>query len=73
MRKIILFGILMVLCSCQKSSMWEIENLDGTRDTIEARSYEIFSPDSQFIKFDLSDNLKVIYNRDKVKNIRKIY
>lgn len=73
MRKILLFGIFTILCSCQRTSRWEIENIDGTKDTIEARSYKVFSPDSQFIKFDLSDNLKVIYNKDKVKNIRKIH
>ena len=49
------------------------EKLDGTRDTIEARDYWIMSPDSQLIKFEINDSLKIIYNKDGVTSFRKIF
>lgn len=74
MKNILLF-ILVILCSAcsgNKTSKWEIEKLDGTKDTIEAKDYWIMSPDSQFIKFEINDSFKIIYNKDGLTSFRKI-
>lgn len=75
MKKIIFTLIILccVACSDPKSTKWEIEKLEGTRDTIEARDYWIMSPDSQLIKFEINDSLKIIYNKDGVTSFRKIF
>lgn len=75
MKKIIitLITLCCVACSDPKLTKWEIEKLDGTRDTIEARDYWIMSPDSQLIKFEINDSLKIIYNKDEVTSFRKIF
>ena len=75
MKKIIftLITLCCVACSDPKSTKWEIEKLEGTRDTIEARDYWIMSPDSQLIKFEINDSLKIIYNKDGVTGFRKIF
>lgn len=65
--------ILFSACSSNKTSKWEIEKLDGTKDTIEAKNYWIMSPDSQLIKFEINDSLKIIYNRDGLTSFRKIF
>lgn len=75
MKKIIfiLTVVLCGACSDHKTSKWEIEKLDGAKDTIEARDYQIMSPDSQFIKFEINDSLKIIYNKDGLTSFRKIF
>ena len=73
--KKILF-ILIILCSAcsdHKTSKWEIEKLDGTKDTLEAKDYWIMSPDSQLIKFEVNDSLKIIYNKNGLTSFRKIF
>lgn len=75
MKKII-FILTVILCgACQRpsTSKWEIEKIDGTKDTIEARNYWIMSPDSQLIKFEVNDSLKIIYNKDGLTSFRKIF
>lgn len=75
MKKLLYLLFIYVLSSCNTETpktTWIIESLDGKSDTIDARSYWIMSPDSQFIKFQINDTTQKIYNRSGVKCFSRI-
>ena len=74
MKKILILMLVLVSCGKEKKeTTWEIENINGKRDTIVAKDYWIMSRDSQFIKFEINDTTKIIYNRRGVKCFRRVF